>query len=272
MDTVSFSQRQVYPMRKSGWPGKYESVEQQLSATTWNVVPETARFTDSSPRLSPFNHYNVACESPPQEVPQSVINYSWYPRDRNDLLHAFRDTLNANHRLVKNNQETVAAPATPSSLAIAGKTQPRSWSQAVKNPPRPLRKTGFTTQETTRSPVENGKNCSINIPECCTAPRIKLVCVCCGGEQPLNLKTKVKDELRPRIIPVATSQLGFCRFCQVNGESSETYLSHNLRSDEGRVTCPVLREYNCPICNNGGGDFAHTLKYCPLAKDVQPVY
>jgi hypothetical protein len=48
------------------------------------------------------------------------------------------------------------------------------------------------------------------------------------------------------------------------------YQSHNLRSDEGKVSCPVLREYNCPICNNGGGDNAHTIKYCPLARNSRP--
>ena len=38
---------------------------------------------------------------------------------------------------------------------------------------------------------------------------------------------------------------------------------HPTRKDsEGRVTCPVLRAYTCPICG-ANGDEAHTIKYCP---------
>jgi len=55
----------------------------------------------------------------------------------------------------------------------------------------------------------------------------------------------------------------YCQFCQNNREPESFYKSHILRDSEGKVVCPVLRAYNCPICNNGGGDMAHTKSYCP---------
>ncbi|XP_075550088.1 RNA-binding protein nanos [Dermacentor variabilis] len=63
-----------------------------------------------------------------------------------------------------------------------------------------------------------------------------------------------------------------CAFCRTNGERRSFYLSHALREDSGpgstgRVTCPVLRNYQCPQCGCPGGDEAHTLRYCPLNRD-----
>ncbi|XP_026148314.1 nanos homolog 2-like [Mastacembelus armatus] len=57
----------------------------------------------------------------------------------------------------------------------------------------------------------------------------------------------------------------FCRFCKQNSETPDVYLSHKLKSDEGKVTCPVLWSYTCPICE-ATGDNAHTRRYCPQAK------
>ena len=53
-----------------------------------------------------------------------------------------------------------------------------------------------------------------------------------------------------------------CVFCRNNGEEESFYASHSLKDLEGRVTCPVLRAYTCPICGANGDD-AHTIKYCP---------
>lgn len=59
----------------------------------------------------------------------------------------------------------------------------------------------------------------------------------------------------------------YCRFCKHNGESARVYRSHKLKSDEGKVLCPILWSYTCPICE-ATGDNAHTRKYCPQAKKM----
>ena len=53
-----------------------------------------------------------------------------------------------------------------------------------------------------------------------------------------------------------------CAFCKNNGEQPDIYLSHALKDNEGRVLCPILRKYVCPMCGVCG-DNAHTIRYCP---------
>ncbi|KAI5608415.1 nanos-like 1 [Silurus asotus] len=60
-----------------------------------------------------------------------------------------------------------------------------------------------------------------------------------------------------------------CGFCKQNGESVEIYTSHRLKARNGRVLCPVLRNYVCPICG-ATGDAAHTRHYCPLRAHTRP--
>ncbi|XP_060684123.1 nanos homolog 1 [Hemiscyllium ocellatum] len=60
-----------------------------------------------------------------------------------------------------------------------------------------------------------------------------------------------------------------CVFCRNNGAPEDVYSSHVLKTPDGRVTCPILRAYTCPLCH-ASGDNAHTIKYCPLSKDQPP--
>ncbi|KAF3703616.1 Nanos -like protein 2 [Channa argus] len=57
----------------------------------------------------------------------------------------------------------------------------------------------------------------------------------------------------------------YCRFCKQNGESPRVYRSHKLKTDTGKVVCPILRNYTCPICE-ATGDYAHTRRYCTQAQ------
>ncbi|CAG2176906.1 unnamed protein product [Oppiella nova] len=71
--------------------------------------------------------------------------------------------------------------------------------------------------------------------------------------------------VQPRIrrrMPTLTE----CVFCKNNNEPEEYYKTHILKDPECRITCPILRAYDCPICHSGGGDRAHTVRYCPQNK------
>ncbi|XP_040922025.1 nanos homolog 1-like [Toxotes jaculatrix] len=59
----------------------------------------------------------------------------------------------------------------------------------------------------------------------------------------------------------------YCRFCKQNGESLRIYRSHRLKSEDGKIVCPILRSYTCPICETTG-DYAHTRRYCPQAREA----
>ncbi|XP_015521049.1 protein nanos [Neodiprion pinetum] len=61
-----------------------------------------------------------------------------------------------------------------------------------------------------------------------------------------------------------------CVFCKNNGEEAHYYRGHLLKDADGRVNCPILRAYTCPICG-ACGDIAHTIKYCPLNKNPEAV-
>lgn len=56
-----------------------------------------------------------------------------------------------------------------------------------------------------------------------------------------------------------------CSFCKNNGEPEVIYQSHSLKDSIGRITCPLLRNYVCPICGESGQN-AHTITYCKKFK------
>jgi hypothetical protein len=63
-----------------------------------------------------------------------------------------------------------------------------------------------------------------------------------------------------------TSKLNTCcSFCKNNGESEKIYTSHTMKNSKGKVTCPLLKIYKCPICGQTG-DSAHTITYCKKYK------
>lgn len=136
-------------------------------------------------------------------------------------------------------------------------------------------------------------------PDCC--------CCCCGGGCPsgsppppsiLDLKERfsILSPFPPSQLPEREAGFGgsfagfdlfgaerkvrkpaprgkqepkICVFCRNNGAPEEVFGSHVLKTPDGRVVCPILRAYTCPLCS-ANGDNAHTIKYCPLSKEQPP--
>ncbi|XP_069779025.1 uncharacterized protein [Narcine bancroftii] len=62
-----------------------------------------------------------------------------------------------------------------------------------------------------------------------------------------------------------------CMFCKRNGESKNTYTSHALKDVNGKIVCPILRQYICPLCH-ATGDKAHTKRFCHLQGNYRSMY
>ncbi|XP_056397054.1 uncharacterized protein LOC130291798 [Hyla sarda] len=69
----------------------------------------------------------------------------------------------------------------------------------------------------------------------------------------------------------ARSRNAMCHFCKHNGESRHVYTGHNLKNEQGKVICPILRMYTCSLCG-ATGESAHTKKYCPMNKNNDNLY
>ena len=88
-----------------------------------------------------------------------------------------------------------------------------------------------------------------------------------SGFQPFTPSTVARKVSRlPLRNRVRKASPTWCVFCKNNQESEMVYGTHVLKDAEGRTTCPILRNYTCPICGVSG-DGAHTIKYCPLNKE-----
>ncbi|RNA35905.1 nanos-like protein [Brachionus plicatilis] len=96
-----------------------------------------------------------------------------------------------------------------------------------------------------------------------------------------NFNTDIKGRMRPseliefdlvkyatksaRILQKNPSKQIMCTFCKTNGEPEHIYKSHSIKNIQGRVTCPLLKQYICPACGQSGEN-AHTITYCKKFK------
>ncbi|GAB0097739.1 NANOS [Sergentomyia squamirostris] len=75
------------------------------------------------------------------------------------------------------------------------------------------------------------------------------------GSQRNTVPTVYKKKIKNR-------EEQYCVFCKNNNAPFEKYTSHTVKDSLGKVTCPRLFQYVCPICKKSKHE-AHTVKYCP---------
>jgi hypothetical protein len=54
----------------------------------------------------------------------------------------------------------------------------------------------------------------------------------------------------------------FCKVCRDAGKTESVYTSHYVKSKEGIVTCPTLKNVTCRYCHKNG----HTVSHCQVLK------
>lgn len=67
----------------------------------------------------------------------------------------------------------------------------------------------------------------------------------------------------PTKSPIGNRVFVFCYYCKSIQVPRWVWRSPHLEDNRGLVTCPVLRKYNCPHCDHGGGAIAHTIHLRP---------
>jgi hypothetical protein len=82
-------------------------------------------------------------------------------------------------------------------------------------------------------------------------------------------KTILQQELRYNQLRRGNRPV-YCSFCKNNNESEEIYKSHLLKNASGKITCPILKLHECPICH-ASGEQAHTITYCKKFKQLQRI-
>lgn len=81
----------------------------------------------------------------------------------------------------------------------------------------------------------------------------------------INMREHVENAKLNRI---NCNKLIYCAFCKSNGETEDIYSSHMLKDFNGKITCPILKVYKCPICD-ASGEQAHTITYCKKFKQLK---
>ena len=66
-----------------------------------------------------------------------------------------------------------------------------------------------------------------------------------GAASPYQSKRNSDQQQQPKL--TAKNEAG-CRFCIVNGEPADIYMSHPLKDALGKNVCPMLRACVCPQC------------------------